>query len=268
MSGQDSCKQECCNQKYVVAVPESNEVVIIDENSNILKSYPAKNTYDAWIKDNGDIVYCNYKGIQVVNKKGKIKLDYKTENEIFSCQPLKNNHYLVGNCSEGKLLEINKNGEVVKRIQLSYEHGGHACFRGARKLDTGNYLVSHYADKVVREYDTKGLVVREFKRPNNVYAAERLPNGNTIISDQYTISIYGPEGNLGWEWDGRDCSQLGINHLTGFKYLKNNEIIICNWLGHPPYKKGVEIFKINLDKKITWKSDFEKSISCANINLK
>src|SRR5437899_2053641 len=70
--------------------------------------------------------------------------------------------------------------------------------RCSGKLPSGNYLVCHEGDGVVREYDSNGTVVWSYTldlagRPRSpghgpeghgteVFGALRLPNGNTLIA--------------------------------------------------------------------------------------
>jgi len=261
-------EKERNSNAYLVSASELGKVVLINSQNEIIREIPAKNTYDAWMLKNQHILMNVDRGIKIVSPLNEEVFTYKSEQEIYACQPIDNNRILVGECSAGRLIEINKKGEIVKTIALTFDIGGHSCFRGARKLNNGNYLVAHYGDKTVREYDKNGMVIQEFVRPNHVYAAQRLKNGQTVISDQFTLSIYNKSGALAWEFDAKKHPELGVNHLTGFQYLPNGDIVVCNWLGHPPYKKGIPIFKINKSKEIIWKfHNAKETYSCTNIQI-
>ena len=54
--------------------------------------------------------------------------------------------------------------------------------RNARRLPNGHYLVAHYGQQVVKEYDPEGKVVREIPAPGGPHSAFRLPDGNTLIA--------------------------------------------------------------------------------------
>lgn len=253
---------------FVVAASELNKVILLNSKKEIIREIDATNTYDAWELKNGNVLYAWRHGVRLVTPSDSVCLNYETKSEIFACQPIDNDNILIGDCTKGRLLEVNLKGDVIKEIALTFTKGGHSCFRGARKLKNGNYLVSHYADKTVREYDNNGVVVMEFKRPLNVYASQRLDNGNTVISDQFSISMYDIKGKMIWEFDTKKYPQLGVYHLTGFQYMPNDEIVVCNWLGHPPYHKGIPIFKINLEKEILWMFENAKqTYSCANVQV-
>ena len=253
---------------YIVTASERDKVLVLNAKEEIIREIDANNTYDASIFKNGDILFSYHRGVKIISPSDEIKFDFKSESEIFACQSIGKNKILIGECTNGRLIEVNLKGEILKGIPLSFKKGGHGCIRSARKIKNGHYLVNHYADKTVREYDKNGTVIQEFVRPNNVYAAQRLKNGNTVISDKFSLSIYNKEGQMIWEFKATEYPELGVNHLAGFQVLPNDEIIVCNWLGHKPYKKGIPIFKINLKKEILWKyHNANKTYSCTNIQV-
>ncbi len=253
---------------YILCASELDKVLVLNAQKEIIREIEANNTYDACKLKGGNILFAYHRGVKIITPSDEIVFNYQSESEIFACQPIERNRILIGECSAGRLIEVNRKGEILKEIPLRFEIGGHKCMRNARKLKNGNYLVSHYGDKTVREYDRNGVVIREFVRPNNVYAAQRLKNGNTVISDKLSLSVYDQYGTLIWEFNTKDYPELGVNHLAGFRYLPNDEIVVCNWLGHKPFKKGVPVFKINFDKKIIWKfNNAEQTYSCTNIQV-
>ncbi|MCT4587561.1 MAG: hypothetical protein N4A71_07045 [Carboxylicivirga sp.] len=260
-----SCKaQDDC---FVLSLPESNQVLHVNSEGQILKTFKCRNGYDAWQTKDGYTIACNHFGIKVFDSNDSLMLNYQTDSEVFSCQPLKKQRILIGECSAGRLIEIDYEGKIVNEVKLSYKVGGHVCFRSCRKTSKNTYLVAHYGDKTVREYNGKGKVINEFERPNHVYAAERTSDGRTIISDQFMISVYNKKNELVWEWNAEDHPELGVYHLTGFELLPSNELLVCNWLGHYPLHKGIPMFSVDFDKNITWKYSFDKAISPTEINL-
>jgi hypothetical protein len=253
---------------YIISASERGKVLELDAGAKIIREIDAPNTYDACRLKNGNILIAYHHGVKIVSPDNQLVFDYKSESEIFACQPIGKNKLLIGECSAGQLLEVNYEGEVLKTIPLTFEQGGHSCFRSARKTKNNHYLVAHYADHTVREYDKNGNLIQEFKRPNPVYGVERLKNGKTVISDRYILSIYNKSGKLIWEFDTKKYPELGVFHLSGFECLPNNEFILCNWLGHQLAEIGVPVFKINLEGEVLWKyTNREKTHSCTNIQV-
>ena len=85
----------------------------------------------------------------------EVVFEYQSASEIYACQRLPNGNTFIGECNAGRLLEVEPSGKVVKEIRLLPEgkDGGHLYMRNARRLANGHYLVAHYGDDVVREYD-------------------------------------------------------------------------------------------------------------------
>ena len=247
------------NSNLLVSASERGKVVLLSPDGKLINEYGATNCYDSWKLKNGDILFTDHYGVKVIDKNGVLKLHYKTKSEVFSCQPLENDRILIGECSAGRLVEINMKGEIEKTIPLKYNHGGHSTMRGSRKLSNGNYLVAHYGDKTIREYSSQGVVINEFVMPHNVYEAIRLKNGNTLISDRWCVYEVDNSGKHIWSFDTRKYPDLGVYHLSGINEMPNGDFVICNWLGHKPYKKGVPIFSINKNKEIVWKFNNSKA---------
>ena len=87
-------------------------------------------------------------------------------------------------CNAGRLIEVDPQGNIVKQIKLlpDGQDDSHGFIRNARQLENGNYLVAHFVQGMVREYDRRGDVVAEFPAPGGPHSVVRLPNGNTLIA--------------------------------------------------------------------------------------
>ena len=149
-------------------------------NGNI----PASSCNDLWVLPNGNLLFNTGHGVREVSRDKQILFDYQSTNEIYACQRLPNGNTFIGECNSGRLLEVEPSGRIASEIRLLPEgkDGGHAYMRNARRLANGHYLVTHYGDQVVKEYDPKGTVVRSIPALGGPHSAVRLPNGNTLIS--------------------------------------------------------------------------------------
>ena len=123
-------------------------------------------------------------------------------------------------------------GKIVKEVPLTVKNPDpHRDTRLARKLASGNYLVCHEGDGMVREYDGAGKVVWSHQldlagRPRSpghgpeghgteVFGALRLKNGNTLIAcgNGNRVIEVTPEGKTVWsleqERTARHQARLG-----------------------------------------------------------
>ena len=128
--------------------------------------------------NNGNILATYYQGVREVTRDKEVVWEYRTEspNEIPNCQPLPNGNVLIGIVGECRLIEVNREGEIVHQVQLSTtEKTPHAQFRMCRKTQEGTYLVPFTAEGAVREYNRHGTIVREFpRRPTPVALGLRV----------------------------------------------------------------------------------------------
>lgn len=120
--------------------------------------------------------------------------------EVHSFVPLADDRLLIAESGPSRLIEIDRVGKLLRTMPLMVKQAdAHRDTRLVRKLGNGNVLVCHEGDGCVREYDgTIGKVVFEFAVPlfgkekkdghgpeafgNSVFAALRLPSGNTLIA--------------------------------------------------------------------------------------
>ena len=110
---------------------------------------------------------------------------YESKSPVFACQRLKNGNTFVGECVTGRMLEISPKGKIVKEtciLPKGVKDGGFAFMRNARRLDNGHFLVAHYGDQCVKEYDANGKVVWKLDVPGGPHSLTRLPNGHTLIA--------------------------------------------------------------------------------------
>lgn len=213
-------------------------------------------SFESWLLGTGNYLYCYLSskghGIQVVTPENEIITDYKTDSEVFSCQPLDNGYVLVGELTEKRITIIAPNGRLEKIIPVKSATSGHEVMRSARKLRGGEYLVVHPGDCVIRQYDGIGTVLWEAKTRPNTFGAVERKNGNIIYTSQTALVELDISGNEIWTFEASDAPQLGIHWLTGLHLLSNGNIVVCNWLGHGMEGAGIPLFEVNNEKQIIW----------------
>lgn len=246
---------------FVCTDYSAGKVFVVNAAGKAEWEYAAPNCNDLWVLPNGNFLFNTGHGVQEVTREKKVVFEYKSKSEIYACQRLANGNTFVGECNAGRLLEIQPDGKIVKEIRLLPEgkDGGHGYFRNARRLENGHYLVAHYGDQVVREYDADGKTVREIKAAGGPHSVARLPNGNTVIScadrpgggRMFEVDA---EGKTVWEVSNADLKDIGIGltFIAGFQRLPNGNTVMCNWLGHGKFGKAPHVIEVTPDKKIVW----------------
>ena len=247
---------------YLLSDNGSNKIFMLNSQSEITWEYPASQCQDLQQLPSGNILFTYYQ-----NREGKIKggvceitpekkevFRYEIDGEVHSCQRLKNGNTLLTDNNNARLIEVNPQKEIVKSLELNTKEKGHSAIRMVRVLENGNYLVCQEEDHLVVEYNPKGKVVNSFKSSGKCYAAIRLKNGNTLISDGTACSVreVNNRGKEVWKISKEDFPELKMNWLTGIQELPNGNYLICNWLGHGKYGEGIPMFEITKGKKIVW----------------
>ena len=250
-------------------------VFIFSEEGKILWKYPAEKCNDLWVLPNGNLLFNTGKGVKEITRDKKIVFNYESESDIYACQRLANGNTFIGECNSGSLLEIAPNGDVVKKVKLLPEgvDGGSAYMRNARKLENGNYLVSHYGLDKVSEYDPEGKIVREIPIKGGPHSAIRLPDGNTLIacsdhSGEPRIAEVDKSDTVVWQITKNELPGIELRFMAGMEVLPNGNLVFTNWVGHNPQGKVTHAFEITHDKKLAWIYDDQSVLkTMSNIQI-
>jgi hypothetical protein len=121
----------------------------------------------------------------------------------------------------------------------------------------------------VREYNAKGEIVRRFPRMQSPICAVRLPNGNTLITADSTVTEYDANNKIIWQLNNAfDIPDFAIGVPAGVQRLPNGNTIVCNWL--PASEEGkinAHIFELTTDKRVVWKVVTDKISAVASCRL-
>jgi hypothetical protein len=246
---------------FVCTDYSAGKVFIVNAEGKAEWEYVAPSCNDLWVLPNGNFLFNTGHGVKEVTREKKVVFEYQSKSEIYACQRLANGNTFVGECNAGRLLEIAPGGKIVKEIKLLPEgkDGGHSYIRNARRLDNGHYLVAHYGEQIVREYDADGKIVKEFKATGGPHSVARLPNGNTMISvgdrpGGGRVFEVDADGKTVWEVSNTDLKDIGIGltFMAGFQRLPNGNTVMSNWLGHGKFGKAPHLIEVTPDKKIVW----------------
>jgi len=147
---------------------------------------------DAWLLGNGDVIFSRMSYAEEVTAQKKVvwHLDAPKGTEIHTLQPIGSDRVLlVENGLPPHLLVINKRtgavevDHVLPAPSLTDRGTVHAQFRRVRMTARGTYLVPFLEMGRVVEYDADFREVWSYNIPSP-WAAVRLHNGNTLITDE------------------------------------------------------------------------------------
>jgi hypothetical protein len=213
---------------------------------------------DIWLMSNGNILFSRMGWAAEVTPQKKIvwRMDAAKGGEIHTIQPIGLDRALVvENGTPAKLRIINKRTGVVE-VEHSFPQsltggGVHAQFRRARITAQGTYLIPFLQTHRVVEYD-KGFNEVWSYSIRTPWAAIRLKNGNTLISDEADALAreVNPKGETVWEFKLSELpKELGFSGSQSCVRLANGNTIFCS---RGDGGKRPQLVEITPDKKLVW----------------
>lgn len=192
--------------------------------------------------------------------------------EVHAFEPLPNGNLMIAESGAQRLIEVNRDGEIVHQIALKVENpNAHTDTRLVRRLESGNYLVAHEADGKAREYNRDGDVVWEYEVPmfgkkaarghgpeafgNRLFAALRMENGNTLIAsgNGHSVLEVTPDKKIVWEIHQNDLPGIRLAWVTTLQILKNGNYVLGNCHAGPGQPILIELEPST--KKVVWQLD-------------
>lgn len=256
---------------------------IVEKDGSTSWQMPFGGIHDIHVLKNGNVMVQKNMGevVEIDRDSKEIVWSYnsRTENgnegkrlEVHAFQPLKNGNVMIAESGVGRIIEVNRKGQVVKETKLVVDHPHpHRDTRLARQLDNGNYLVCHEGDGKIREYHAKsGKVIWEYEVPlfrdrapghgpeaygNQAFSALRLKNGNTLIGcgNGHAVLEVTPEKKVVWKIEQKDLKGIVLAWVTTLEVLPNGNYVIGNCHAGPGQPLLVEIEPKS--KKVVWTFD-------------
>ena len=180
--------------------------------------------------------------------------------EVHAFQRLPDGSTMIVESGPARIIEVDRAGTIVREIPLTVDSSStHSDTRNARKTAAGTYLVAHEKDGVVREYDAAGKVVWEFDVPlfdrprkgghgpeafgDQVYSAERLSSGNTLIGtgNGHSVLEVTPEKEIVWKLEQNDLPGITLAWVTQVRRLPSGNTLVVNCHAGPANPQIIEV---------------------------
>jgi hypothetical protein len=257
-------------QHSMLIVGENYDKMFLVHDGKIIWTYSTGKSYeydDVWMLSNGNILFSRMEYAEEITPDKKVVWRYDcskpggtNHTEIHTCQPIGlDKVMIVVNGLPPKLKIINtKTGVVEVEHELPFSQppnpgGIHGQFRRARVTADGNYLVSVFGLGYVAEYDKdfKEIWNYKIKQP---WAAIRLKNGNTLITDEkdsLTREV-NAKGETVWEFNCKTDLppeyQFASPPQTCTRLANGNTI----FTSRGDNGKGPLLIEVTRDKKVVW----------------
>ncbi len=256
-------------QHPMLYVGENYTKMFLVNNGKVIWTYQTGKGYeydDVWMLSNGNILFTRMQYVAEITPDKKVVWRYDcsvpagtNHTEVHTCQPIGLDKVMfVLNGLPPRLMIVNiKTGVVEVNHELPYHQAYnpnyiHGQFRRARLTAQGTYLVSYLNESNVVEYD------KDFNKVwscpiRSPWAALRLKNGNTLITDEHDSLTreVNPKGETVWECKNADlpAAYRLVSAPQSCTRLANGNTIFCSRGGSG---KGPQLVEVTLDKKVVW----------------
>lgn len=271
--------QGTVRHRVLAADSSKQRIAIFDEQGQIEWQHKIRQIHDLQLLDNGNVLLqTDFQNLVEVDRDHKIVWAYDAGKqngnagrrvEVHAFQRLPDGRTMIAESGPARILEVDRDGTVLHTVPLTVRNPNpHSDTRLVRKLQSGNYLVAHESDGAVREYDPSGKVVWDYdiplfgkpRRPghgpeawgNQVFAAVRLPNGNTLIAtgNGHSVLEVTPDKEVVWHLRQDDLPGIRLAWVTTLQVLPNGNYVIGNCHAGPG---NAQIVEITRDKEVVWK---------------
>ncbi|HEX3869109.1 MAG TPA: PQQ-binding-like beta-propeller repeat protein [Pirellulales bacterium] len=274
--------QEAAAQHRLV-VQGNGKLAIVAADGSIETEMPWKAIHDIHALTNGNFMVQqgSSRVVEVDLRKQAVVWSYDSAQsngnqgqrvEVHAFEPLDDDRVMIAESGPARIIEVDRSGKLLAEIRLKVDHSNpHTDTRLARKLETGNYLVCHEGDGVVREYAPSGSVVWQYEVPlfgheragghgpeafgNKCFAALRLPSGNTLITsgNGHSVLEVTPEKKIVWELHQHDLPDITLAWVTTVEVLSNGHYVIGNCHAGPGSPLLIELEPTT--KEVLWTFD-------------
>lgn len=246
-------------QHPMLYVGEGYNKILLVNDGRIIWTYSTGGGWeydDVWMLSNGNVLFTRMQYVAVVTPKKQVawRYDAPKGTEIHACQPIGRDKVLfVQNGKPPKLFVKNTRTnatEVEHDLPYDAKAGVHAQFRRVRYTAHGTYLVPFLLMNRVIEYDKDFKEIWQYA-VNSPWAAIRLKNGNTLITDEKDVTTLevNPAGKTIWQLKPSDLpADLRFNGSQSCTRLANGNTIICS-RGGGDFPQLVEVTR---DKTVVW----------------
>ena len=245
-----------------------NNIILVNGGKVIWNYFtgPHGELDDIWLLSNGHILFSRQFGVEEVTPEKQIVWHYDPPagTEVHSCQPIGLNRVLiVQNGLPPKLMVLNKKtGKIEVEHALPAESltdpkTVHPQFRRIRMTAKGTYLLPFLRMNKVVEYDKHFNPIWTYEIPTP-WAAARLHNGNTLITDEHDklVREVNSKGQTVWEFRQSDLPpNIIFHHTQSAERLANGNTVIFSSTGGAKREERnsiIQAVEVTPDKRVVW----------------
>jgi outer membrane protein assembly factor BamB len=218
---------------------------------------------DAVLLSNGSVLFAHQFGVTLIDRNKKVLWNYDAPSgtEIHTAQAIGKDKVLyVQNGDPAKVVVVSiVSGKIEREFAVPVKNpkSVHGHFRHARLTAAGTLLVAHMDMNKVVEYDSTGKEIWSNSPQTATWSAERLKNGNTLITGAGLVREVNPAGATVWEFSPADVPDYLFNSMQIAKRLPNGNTLINTWFNQwngqaDPTTAPVQALEVTPAKKVVW----------------
>ena len=248
---------------------EGHNTLFLVNEGKVIWTYaagPGGEIGDVWLLGNGHVLFARQFHVEELTPRKEVVWHYDAPpgTEVHSCQPIGlDKVLLVQNGLPPRMMVLDKKTGAVEvehelpAVSLTDPKTVHPQFRRGRLTAAGTYLAPFLKMNKVVEYDRNWKEIWSYEIPTP-WAAVRLKNGNTLITDEHDrlVREVNPRGETVWELTQADLPPDVVFHniQTAERLANGNTVIFSSTGGtkkedRPSIIQAVEVTR---DKKLVW----------------
>ncbi len=250
-------------QHPMLYVGEGYNKILLVNKGRIIWTYstgPGWEYDDVWMLSNGNILFSRMQYVAEVTPDKKVawRFDAPPGTEIHTCQPIGLDKVLfIENGLPPHLMVVNTKTNAVEvdhvlpAPSMTDRKTVHAQFRRVRYTAQGTYLVPFLEMGKVIEYDKDFNEVWSYD-VRSPWAAVRLKNGNTMITDEHEVTTFEvtPDKKIVWQISPADIpEQYRYGNSQSATRLANGDTILCSRGGKD---EGPQLVEVTRNRKVVW----------------
>jgi len=156
--------------------------------------------------------------------------------------------FLCADYTQGIVCIISDEGKILWQYPAERCNDIWALPNGDILFNTGNGVKEVTRDKkIVFSYESK----------SEIYACQRLSNGNTFIAcsdhnGEPRIVEVDQSGKIVWQLSKNELPGIELKFMAGMQYLPNGNLLLTNWVGHNEFGNAPHAFEVTREKKVIW----------------
>ena len=252
------------SQRPMLYIGEGYNKIFLVDHGKIAWTYSTgggNELDDIWMLSNGNILYTRMQYVAEITPDKKVvwRYDAPKGTEVHTCQPIGFDKvmFVLNGLPAPKLMIVNIHTKAVELehvlpdVSTTDPKTIHPQFRRVRLTAQGTYLASFLKMNRVVEYDKNFNEIWSYDI-QSPWAAIRLKNGNTLITDEDDVLTreVNPKKETVWELTKKDIpAQYWYENAQSATRLTNGDTIICSRGGKD---QGPQLVEVTPDKKIVW----------------